>query len=67
MIDSPSGPVSQPVIRQTKREDEKKSSMKKKVDLKNLLKPTKVSNFTPTGRKTPEGKYEVLIVCLNRV
>lgn len=51
---STKGPVSQPVIRQTKREDEKKSSMKKKVDLKNLLKPTKVSNFTPTGRKTPE-------------
>jgi len=33
--------------------------MKKKVDMKNLLKPTKVSNFTPSGRRTPEGKLNV--------
>ena len=53
------GVVSQPVIKQTKEGEKKKNTMKKKVDMKNLLKPTKVSNYTASGRKTPEGNLIV--------
>ena len=50
---SPEGSVNPPVIKQKRGDEEKKNMIKNKVELKNLLKPTKVSGFMTKKKPTP--------------